>query len=632
VTIRQILLKYWGYASFRPMQEEIILSVMEGKDTLALLPTGGGKSLTFQVPALATEGMCLVITPLISLMKDQVDNLVKRGIPAAAIHSGMSPREIDIVINKARYGDVKLLYISPERLETVRMRELLKKTRINLLAVDEAHCISQWGYDFRPPYLKIADIRDILPGVPVLALTATATPRVAEDIMHRLAFRQKVLFRKSFERKNLTYFVIAEEDKPGRLLKIARKVKGPGVVYVRNRRATKEIATYLSKQGIPATYYHAGLDPADREKRQAAWISEEKRVIVATNAFGMGIDKPNVRFVVHYDLPDCLEAYFQEAGRAGRDEKRSFAILLYCKADIEESRKHLETAYPDLKKIRAIYDALGNFFQLPVGGGRDTSWEFDITGFSTRYGFQPVVVYSTLKLLEKEGYLWLNDAVFTPSRIYIRADKESLYRFQVANESFDTFIKTILRSYGGVLSDFVPFRESDLAGRLNISGDKVIETLKKLEIQQILDYLPASQKPVIAWSQERIPANDLILSAVNYRDRLRDASERLDAMVRYTESTHVCRSQALLTYFGEKESRRCGKCDVCLERNKTGLNDLEFETISQTVLPVLSKGPCTMEDLVEACAGIHEDKVIHVVMWMIDNGQVRYEEGKLTRA
>ncbi|HSN50872.1 MAG TPA: ATP-dependent DNA helicase RecQ, partial [Bacteroidales bacterium] len=497
MNIHQILQKYWGYPAFRPLQEDIIQSVLDGNDTLALLPTGGGKSLTFQVPAMAQEGICIVISPLISLMKDQVDNLKKKGINAAAIYSGMHQDEIDIALNNSRFGHNKLLYVSPERLTTPKMRDALKRMKVNLLAVDEAHCISQWGYDFRPPYLQIAEIREFLPGVPILALTATATPQVIEDIQDKLKFRKQNLFQKSFERKNLTYFVFHEEDKRHRILKIIEKVKGAGIIYVRNRRQTKEISDFLVKNGIPATFYHAGLDTPERDKRQTAWMKEEKRVIVATNAFGMGIDKPNVRFVIHIDIADSIEAYFQEAGRAGRDEKESFAVLLYEKSNILDARHNLSSAYPEIKLIRDIYQALGNYLKIPVGSGRDSSSDFDLADFSAQYRFSPIIVYNALKFLEKEGYLILNEAIHGPSRIFIKADKESLYRFQVENASFDPFIKTLLRSYAGILTEFSSIREEELAKRSNLSKEQVIDLLGKLHKREVLDYVPRAESPRI---------------------------------------------------------------------------------------------------------------------------------------
>jgi ATP-dependent DNA helicase RecQ len=628
LNIHQILLKYWGYSSFRPLQEEIIVSVLEGKDTLALLPTGGGKSITFQVPALAMEGLCLVISPLIALMKDQVDNLNKRGIKAAAIYSGMHQDEIDIVLNKCRFGDFKLLYVSPERLNTIKFRDALRRIKVNLLAVDEAHCISQWGYDFRPPYLKIAEIRQFLPGIPILALTATAVPVVIDDIQKNLLFSRKNVFSKSFERKNLTYFVFKEEDKIRRMVKIIKTVKGCGIVYVRNRRHTKEIAEMLNKQGIRATFYHAGLDPKDREKRQNLWMKEEKNVMVSTNAFGMGIDKPNVRFVIHYDLPDSLEAYFQEAGRAGRDEKQSFAILLYETADIINSRHNLEVTYPGIQKIRDIYNALWNYFSIPVGSGHETSVTFDISGFSEQYNFQSVIVYNALKLLEKEGFLVLSDGLHSPSKLFMKSDKETLYRFQVENTSFDPFIKAILRSYTGIFTEFSVINENELAKRTNLPLHKVIELLKHLEKLQLLDYVPATDKPSITFSEDRVDARDIFLAKENYKDRIQDAEKRLEAVIHYAESSHRCRSYSLLAYFGESGAKRCGKCDVCIERNKIELNDLEFDTILNSIKPVLKEVHCSITELVEAVSSIREDKVIRAVQWLVDNEKIAIDNEK----
>lgn len=622
LTIHQILLKYWGYNSFRPIQEEIIQSVLEGKDTLALLPTGGGKSITFQVPALVMKGLCLVITPLISLMKDQVDNLKNRGIKAAALHSGMRSGELDIVIHGCIYGDISLLYVSPERLLSPKFKDALQRIKISLLAVDEAHCISQWGYDFRPPYLRISEIREFFPNVPVLALTATATPEVILDIQEKLNFHKKNVFRKSFERKNLTYFIFQEEDKRTRILKIIGKVKGAGIIYVRNRRHTKEIADFLTRQGIPATFYHAGLDPAERDKRQNLWMKEIKRVIVATNAFGMGIDKPNVRFVIHIDLPESIESYFQEAGRAGRDEKHSFAVLLFEKADILDSRHNIALSYPEIQVIRNVYQSVCNYLQIPVGNGLDASKEFDIGDFCNQYNLQPVIVFNSLKLLEKEGFLVLGEAFLSPSKIYFKTDKESLYRFQVENENLDPFIKTILRSYSGVFTEFISIQESDIARRAHIPVEEVIRLLVQLEKHQILEYVPRSEKPRVIFTQNRVDASHLTLSAGNYKTLLKNAQRRLESVIRYAESSHKCRSVMLLEYFGETEVKRCGKCDVCLERNKLELTDFDFDSILKKIKPLLMSQPCSLQDIVSAGSGISEDKILKAIQWLADNEKI----------
>ena len=622
MTLQQILLKYWGYSTFRPLQEEIIQSVLDGKDTLALLPTGGGKSLCFQVPALAREGICLVVSPLIALMKDQVDNLKKRGIPAAALHSGMHSDEIGIILDNCRFGNLKLLYVSPERLTTEKMRESLRLMKVNLLAVDEAHCVSQWGYDFRPPYLTIANIRQMIPGTPLMALTATATPKVVKDIQRKLEFRQENVFQKSFERKNLTYLVLKEEDKLKRLVKIVSKVKGPGIVYVRNRRHTKEISEYLRKNKISADFYHAGLDPKTRDQRQAAWINEDSRIIVSTNAFGMGIDKSNVRVVVHLDLPDSIEAYFQEAGRGGRDEKRAYAVLLYENADVLDARHNLKLAFPELKTIRDVYQALGNYFQLPVGMGRDQRYDFDLPAFSEQYKFQPVIVYNCLKFLEKEGFVMLSEGLHHPSKVFIKARKEELYRFQVEHEPFDHLIKTMLRSYSGILSDFVVFNESELARRCNLDVKKVVNNLNYLAKLQILDYLPQTDKPQVIFLQERLDTRDLTISPENYKDRHRDSEKRLERMITYAETKNKCRSQALLAYFGECDTRRCGRCDACIERNKISLNEMEFDNIVKTIKPLLKTKSCTLEELVVYADPINEDKVIRAIQWLVDNEKI----------
>jgi len=631
LTLHQILLKYWGYSVFRPLQEEIIQSVLEGKDTLALLPTGGGKSICYQVPALAREGLCLVISPLIALMKDQVANLKKRGINAVAIHSGMHPGEVEIALGNCKYGEVKLLYISPERLITLKMRDSLRQIRVNLLAVDEAHCISQWGYDFRPPYLRIAEIRQFIPDVPVLALTATATPRVVKDIQKKLEFKTANVLQKSFERKNLTYIVIKDEDKLKRLLKIIGKVKGSGIIYVRNRRQTKEIAEFLRKNKIKADFYHAGLDHKTRNQRQTDWMNEETRVIVSTNAFGMGIDKANVRFVVHLDLPDSIEAYFQEAGRAGRDEKPSFAVLLYENADILDLRHNLSISFPEPDFIKNVYQALGNYYQLPVGSGKDLQFEFDLFTFSDKNKFNSVIAFNALKFLEKEGYLILTESLYNPSKLFIKADKEFLYRFQVENEFYDHFIKTILRSYSGIFTEFVRISETELAQRTRLRVEDVIKHLQRLEKLQILDYIPQTDKPMIIFVQERLNVKDIRISRENYNDRMKETEKRMEAIIQYAESVNKCRSQQLLAYFGESDSKRCGRCDVCIGRNKLGLNEIEFDNIVTRIRPTLKSGSCTLDELIRLAEPIHEDKVIRAIQWLVDNKKIKILEDRSYR-
>jgi len=608
------------------MQEEIIQSVLDGNDTLALLPTGGGKSICFQVPAMAMEGVCLVITPLIALMKDQVENLKRKGIRAVAVYSGMHRNEIQIAFDNCVFGDIKFLYLSPERLLTEQFIETLKRMKVSILAVDEAHCISQWGYDFRPPYLQIAAIRKFIPRSPVLALTATATPEVITDIQKRLEFKTENVFRKSFERKNLTYIVIKEEDKQGRLLRIMKKVPGTGIVYVRNRKKTVETANFLKKNGIKADYYHAGLDMATRSKKQDAWIREEIRIIVATNAFGMGIDKPNVRLVVHIDLPDNVEAYFQEAGRGGRDEKRAYAATLYNQADIVKLQENLEHEYPPIEKIKEIYQSLGNFFQLPVGSGKDEGFDFEIYSFCKNYNYTPVIVYNSLKFLEREGYIMMNESMGTSSRIHFEADREGIYRFQIENKTADAFIKLLLRSYSGIFTEFVQINEAELAKRAGIKEEEVVSGLLKLQKAGILSYAKKPVKPQIIFTIERLDLKHLAISPANYHDRKRSANIRMESMIDYMVTEDRCRSQMLLKYFGEQGAPRCGRCDVCLERNKMDLNELEFNQIRDSIKELLQVRSLTLPELVYEAGSYGEKHLLLVIRWLEDKGAVTRDD------
>ncbi len=631
------MIRYWGFSTFRPMQEEIIQSVLDGRDTLALLPTGGGKSVCFQVPALAMDGVCLVITPLIALMKDQVENLKKKGIKAVAVYSGMHRNEIQLAFDNCVFGDVKFLYLSPERLQTEQFRQIIQKLKVCLLAVDEAHCISQWGYDFRPPYLQIAEIRKYMPEAPVLALTATATPDVIKDIQKNLEFKSENVFRKSFERKNLTYVVIREEDKNGRLLRILKKVPGTGIIYVRNRKKTVETATFLRKNGIKADFYHAGLDMQARSKKQDAWIREDIRIIVATNAFGMGIDKPNVRLVVHIDLPDSIEAYFQEAGRAGRDERRSFAVTLFHQADLARLQENLEKEYPPVEKIKEVYQSLCNYIQLPVGSGKDESFDFEINNFCRNYGYAPVIVYNSLRFLEREGYILMNESLETPSRIHFESEREDLYRFQVENKTLDPFIKLLLRSYSGVFTDFVQVNEAELSKRAGLKEDEVISNLQKLQKAGILSYARRPGKPQVIFPVERLDLKNLQISPANYHERKRFATIRMEAIMEYVTSDELCRSQILLKYFGEAGVARCGKCDICLERNKMNLNEIEFNQIRLKVKELLSQRPMTLPELVFEASAYGEAHILLVIRWLEDKGaivrddQMRYEWQKQFR-
>ncbi|MBR6439483.1 MAG: RecQ family ATP-dependent DNA helicase [Bacteroidales bacterium] len=624
---RSVLVKYWGYPSFRPMQEDIVDSVIEGHDTLALLPTGGGKSICFQVPAMAMDGVCIVVTPLISLMKDQVLHLKRINISASAIYSGMHPSEVELAYNKAVFGNLKFLYVSPERLLTDAFIEAIKKMKVCLLAIDESHCISQWGYDFRPPYLKIAEIRPYIPNTPVLALTATATPKVVEDIQYRLGFKERNVFQTSYERKNVTYNVIKVADKYGLMYRLFMKMEsGSGIVYVRSRKRTKVIADWLQSAGISATFYHAGIDAKTRDERQKLWMDGRIKIIVATNAFGMGIDKPDVRVVVHMDLPDSLEAYFQEAGRAGRDLKPSEAFLLVADTDIKQLKENLQQSYPELDRIKAIYDAIGNYLQIPVGAGNEQSYPFDMNEFAKNYDFSLLEVFNSLKLMEREGFFALSEAMDTPSQLMIKASREDLYRFQVEYAEFDAIIKYLLRNYPGILSDFVKIKEEQISQKLGVDVEKVENTLKKLEKYNFLTYIQRSDKPQIQYLTERQDTRYFALSDEVYKDRKDDATQRVQAVIDFVNNDSECRSVQLLRYFGEKIKSRCGKCDVCNIRNQMNINDEEFKNISEIILEELKKRVVPLYETPSLAKNFLEEKVLETVRWMLDNGTIEQDE------
>jgi ATP-dependent DNA helicase RecQ len=625
-----ILQQYWGYSSFRPLQEDIICSVLDGKDTLALLPTGGGKSICFQVPALMKEGICIVISPLIALMKDQVENLVSKGISAAAIHSGLHQQEIELILKDCIRKKIKFLYLSPERLKNELLKNSVKQMEICLLAVDESHCVSQWGYDFRPPYLDIAEFRQLLPpNISLLALTATATEDVVKDIQFRLNFRTENVFRKSFHRENLTYFVFKEENKLRRLLQIVNKTQGSGIIYVRNRRKTKEIADFLNRNKVSADFYHAGLEFEQREDIQNKWKSNKKRIIVATNAFGMGIDKPDVRFVVHVDIPDNLEAYFQEAGRAGRDEKQSYSVLLYEDADITDIYKNFEESYPPLETIRNIYQSLCNHFQIPVGNGEGSVFDFDMQGFTQKYKFISTIAFNSLKFIERAGFISMSDAIHNLSKIHIPLSREDLYRFQVENEKYDNFIKLLLRSYSGLFSLFASIREKELAKRSGLSLEIVKEVLNQLANKQVIIYQPQTENPQLTFLQSRIETRHLSFSQEVYNDRKKAAQNRLDAVVQYVTSNTECRNKLLLTYFNEDNSLPCQKCDVCLKRNRADvLTRKEFEDLQKNILLLLEKENMEIDTLSEKL-DYSEEKIIKVVRWLLDNELIYKEMNQL---
>ncbi|CAN5640347.1 RecQ family ATP-dependent DNA helicase [soil metagenome] len=629
--IKEILTTYWGHSNFRPLQEDIILSVLEGKDTLALMPTGGGKSVCFQVPAMVNEGVCIVISPLISLIKDQVEALKNKGIPAVAIMSGMKRNEIEIALDNAAFGKTKFLYVTPERLATELFRERVQNMKVNLLAVDEAHCISQWGYDFRPPYLKIAEIRELIPGTPVLALTATATPEVQRDIQEKLNFKTENIFRKSFERKNIAYVVFHEEDKMQKLLNIISNVKGTGVIYVRNRKKTKETAEYLQKQKIKASYYHAGLNAEIRSTVQEDWMKEKVRVIVATNAFGMGIDKGNVRFVVHLDLPESPEAYFQEAGRAGRDEEKAYAVLLYNQSDIEDLTSRAQLSFPETKEVLRVYTALANYYQLPVGSGKGVSYDFDMDHFSRSYKMLPASIHHCIKILEMQGLIAQTDSIDLHSRLHIVAKYDELYDFQVRNPRFDHLIKTILRSHEGVFDDYIQVNENILCKRAELSKAELVDMLGQLEKYQMVSYVPATDAPQITFIEERLDERDVHIDRQNLAVRKERFMKRVKAMLKYTTQTMKCRSQMLLEYFGETKDLRCGVCDYCLKRNRLGVSDFEFEIIESQIKLKLVGHSLELKELVNHIKEAKQDKSIKVIEWLIDNERISYAEGNLLK-
>ena len=624
----QILTRFWGYSHFRPLQEDIIRSVYEGRDTLGLMPTGGGKSLTFQVPAMAMEGTCIVITPLIALMKDQVENLKRREINAISIHSGMSREEIDIALDNCIYGEVKFLYLSPERLETDIFKARIEKMNINIIAIDESHCVSQWGYDFRPSYLKIARLRDLLPKVPVLALTATATPKVVEDIMERLEFREKNVFRKSFERKNLVYDVEVCEDKVQRIIRTIRENPGTGVIYARNRKKTRELAILLQKEGISADYYHAGLTHAERNRKQEEWQKDKTKVIISTNAFGMGIDKPDVRFVIHVDLPDSPEAYYQEAGRAGRDEKPAKAILLYNESDRRTVDQRILISFPDLSLIREVYNALGNYFQIPVGAGKGQSYDFILSEFISKFKFNALVAHNSLKVLQREGYIELSEEINNASRVHFAVQRDDLYKFQIANEALDGFIKLLLRSYSGMFSSFVPIDETLLAKRSGVSFDVIYKYLLKLSSAGIIQYIPRKKNPVIYFSEERLDLKNLYFSAETYKFLKDRFIERANEMLLYASGQNKCRSQFLLSYFGEKNATRCGQCDVCRKRNELDMSAYEFDIILDELKAKLTDKHLSMDEIMEGLQ-FPEEKVMKVFRWLNEHEKILRDEGYL---
>ncbi len=626
-----VLKKYWGYDNFRPKQEEIILSVMEGHDTLALMPTGGGKSICFQVPALAREGICLVISPLIALMKDQVTNLKHKGIPALSVYSGMNYNTVRNTLQNAIYGNFKFLYVSPERLETDLFLEYLPSMKINLIAVDEAHCVSQWGYDFRPPYLRIASIRSVLSNVPVLALTASATGEVQNDICEKLAFNKDYRrFHTSFERPNLSYSVFELSSRQNKLINILKKVPGCGIVYCKSRKRTKEIAELLQLNDISANYYHAGLSNEQRNSRQEDWLTDKTRIIACTNAFGMGIDKPNVRTVIHYDVPDALENYYQEAGRAGRDEKKAYAVLFFSKPEINDLEKQTEIRFPSKKVIKEIYQALANYFQLPSGSCEGVSFYFDINDFLKKFKLDAYTVITVLKILEQEELISYSDQFFSPSTVVFCALKSEIEEFEKSHPHLEPVIKGLLRSYDGVFDYPTVIKENDLAKFLTLQKDVLISRLEEIKRFGIIDYVSQNEKPQLTFLENRVNSDDLVINEKNILKRKKAFDGRLKAIIEYISEVHDCRSKMIAAYFNDKNVKRCGVCDNCLRSKKIIITTDEFKNISDRIKNIISENEMDTENLLRRLPGFNQHKIKKILNFLLEEDLLKVtQEGIL---
>lgn len=622
-----ILKQYWGHSQFRSLQPEIIDSILQGHDTLALLPTGGGKSICFQVPGLMLEGLCIVISPLIALMKDQVENLKNRGVHAVAIHSAMSREEIDIQLNNCIYGDVKFLYLSPERIHTEIFIARVKQMKVGLIAVDEAHCISQWGYDFRPAYLQIVKLRELLPDVRVIALTASATPQVKDDIIDKLQFKKGyTVFQKTFARDNLSFVVRKTENKERKLMEVLQKVQGPVIIYSRSRKGTHELAEELTKKGISATYYHAGLTFEQRTNHQEQWIRNKKRVMVATNAFGMGIDKPDVRIVAHLDLPENLESYYQEAGRAGRDGQLAYAVVIYHDSDVKTLETKTKQSQPSVIVLKQVYQALANFYQLAMGSGEGESFDFDLYNFCDRFAFQPAKTYNALRKLEEEGLIEFNESFYSPSVLHISLDKARLYEFQVAHAQFDDLIKMLLRLYGGQLfTDFTKISEPYIANGLKLKKSELIATLKHLNELKVISYRQAKEKPQLTFVLPRQDTEKLPLDVKRIEERKHLIESKMKAMTNFATSTHRCRMQLIQEYFGEETFETCGKCDVCIEQRKKD-NLTETKTLHEEILTLVKEKLYTIDQLEKRIAPEDTELFIDLIREMVDNGELEYDK------
>lgn len=579
-----ILQHYWKHNSFRPLQEEIIGAVLDDKDTLALLPTGGGKSICFQVPALLKDGLCIVVSPLIALMQDQVENLLQKEIPAVALHSGLTYYEVRRILQEATHGDYKFLYLSPERLETAVFKEYLPALDISLIVVDEAHCVSQWGYDFRPPYLRIAKLREEIPDVPLVALSASATPVVQEDILKQLKMKEAAVFRQSFERANLSYSCFEVDSKVNKLEEILSNVPGSSIVYCSSRRQTKDLAYLLQLKNISADYYHAGLAQEIRKQKQQAWIDNTTRVMVCTNAFGMGIDKPDVRSVIHFDIPDCIENYYQEAGRAGRDGKKSFAVLLYQQENLDALKTLPDKRFPPIPDIKKVYQALADYLQVPVGVGEGQYYDFNLKEFVQNFKLDTLLVINTLKMLESEGHISFAETIFLPSQVAFITDKETLHSFQDAHPEMAELIRCLLRSYEGIIDNRVSVYEKQLARINRLSIEEVIQQLQQLQSFGIIEYLPQKDTPQIHFLLNRAPAQYLQVDQDAWFERKKIFTERVNSMASYINLEEDCRSRFIARYFGEATAKDCGVCDHCLARKRKAVTPEEFKEIETTIL------------------------------------------------
>ena len=614
--IHSILKQYWGYDSFRPLQEDIINAILEGKDSLALMPTGGGKSLCYQVPAMAKDGLCLVVSPLIALMKDQVENLRRKGITAFAVYSGMSRKEVINTFKVAGESNCKFLYVSPERLESALFKEYLPGLGVNLIAVDEAHCISQWGYDFRPPYLRIAALREELPHVTMLALTASATPEVQKDICEKLEFQNHQIFRQSFERANLSYSVFKVDSKINKIIEVLRKVNGTSIVYCKSRKRTKELSELLQLQQISSDYYHAGLAQEERSKRQEAWINNKTRVIVCTNAFGMGIDKPDVRTVIHADVPDCLENYYQEAGRGGRDGKTAYAVLLYDDRDIHELEKLADLRFPSLKDIRDVYQSIANYLQIPVGSGEGDYYDFDLSDFLKKFKLVGHTTLYSLKSLEQENLLTFNEQVFNPSTVVFTTDKNQLRNIENENVKLDNIIKTLLRAYEGIFDQPAPISEKMMAGLLKIDYEEVKKQLHLLHTMGIIAYQPQKDTPQLFLSINRIKAEDVRIDMAAYINRKEQFQRRMKQMLEFVDESTACRSQVIGFYFGDEKIKACGICDNCLRQKASILSKEEFETLHHRIINLIKLEPLHTKDLLLKLNGVKKEKAWKVIEFL----------------